>query len=431
MHSIAPLKPSGLRSSHLTLLDSNIAPSDSDTILVRSTNSRIDARLVAIDNEISLLETEKASLSVLRAENQAILSPIRIIPPEVWADIFLWTLPPSYEVSPSPRGFSQSPWVLTRVSSLWRQIAVSTPSLWTRIVISYSRGDAWSLEAVKTQIQRARGLRIWFIPSRTLDPAPQLEMFQLLVEQSPRWEEAVLGLTRPMLPAFTAIRDRVPLLHRLWLQWDDDHTKADMNSVDAFRNAPLLRQLCVVEGFTTSIQFPIQQLTHYDLDVPTWMHVRILSAATNLVQARIMGDFTEYTGVPLVPPSLRRAYVASIEIIGLLTTPGLEELRDSDARSARSKSGPFIAALVERSSCPLRRFVVHGAPQDTLIAPILHDLPSIVDLAVVVSIGGYSTQLQANALISALTLSPAPNLDSISFGTDFFDGIDHCLFVIC
>ncbi|KAJ7248470.1 hypothetical protein C8J57DRAFT_1080196, partial [Mycena rebaudengoi] len=109
-------------------------PLDSE---VRATHESIHAghtRLSELDEKIDFLES---SLATLRQERQAvehhiqqhlaILSPIRRIPFDLLGEIFSWTLPDGLF---SSMDMSLSPWVLARVSSRWRNVSVSLPSLW-------------------------------------------------------------------------------------------------------------------------------------------------------------------------------------------------------------------------------------------------------------------------------------------------------------
>ncbi|KAJ7483482.1 hypothetical protein FB451DRAFT_991164, partial [Mycena latifolia] len=65
------------------------------------------------------------------------LSPLRRMPPELLGEIFSWTLP-SVQEALGRRRFQDkhSPWVFTQVCHRWRAVALSTPSLWSQIVIN-------------------------------------------------------------------------------------------------------------------------------------------------------------------------------------------------------------------------------------------------------------------------------------------------------
>ncbi|KAJ7691964.1 hypothetical protein B0H17DRAFT_1010809, partial [Mycena rosella] len=127
---------------HHGLLTSNEVPLEPDLLAVNSVISKTDARLAWLDTEIlrlqdrlKELEEERTALSSFRAQNNAILSPLRRMPPEVLGEIFAWTLPSVKDAL--ERGFSvgRSPWVLGQINSPWRSVALSTPSLWSLVAI--------------------------------------------------------------------------------------------------------------------------------------------------------------------------------------------------------------------------------------------------------------------------------------------------------
>ncbi|KAJ7119681.1 hypothetical protein C8R44DRAFT_624742, partial [Mycena epipterygia] len=127
---------------HHRLLNSNEAPMDSDSTFAKSVIAEARARLTVVEHEIlrlrermKCLEEEHVSLSGHLVENNSILSPLRQIPPEVLGEIFAWTLPSVGALrEPGVFGVEYSPWVLTYISSRWRAVALSIPSLWSLVV---------------------------------------------------------------------------------------------------------------------------------------------------------------------------------------------------------------------------------------------------------------------------------------------------------
>ncbi|KAF7345503.1 ABC protein [Mycena venus] len=145
-------KPSDLNATpdlgkrHRALLNSNEAPVDSDVAIVKLAISKNDARLASLDSEIARLrelleqlEEERVSLLSDRTQNQAILSPLRKMPPEVLGDIFFWTLPSLRVARATGTYITHSPWVLIHVSRRFREVAISTSSLWSLVVVIYRR----------------------------------------------------------------------------------------------------------------------------------------------------------------------------------------------------------------------------------------------------------------------------------------------------
>ncbi|KAJ6457428.1 hypothetical protein C8R47DRAFT_943932, partial [Mycena vitilis] len=115
-------------------MNRNEPPDESELPLVKSAVSRTDARLAIIDEEIAKLQKTLKELEENRASllsYKVILSPLRRIPPEVLGQIFSWTLPSvDDEWCCNKWDATDSPWNLTHVSSFWRAVSLSTPSLW-------------------------------------------------------------------------------------------------------------------------------------------------------------------------------------------------------------------------------------------------------------------------------------------------------------
>ncbi|KAJ7138216.1 hypothetical protein C8R44DRAFT_607338, partial [Mycena epipterygia] len=126
---------------HHRLLNSNEVPLDSDSINIKSVISTARVRLAVVEDELSRLrermeslEKEHAALSSHLAQNNSILSPLRRMPPEVLGEIFSWTLPSVGVLREGHLGVAVSPWVLTHISSRWRTVSLSSPSLWSLVV---------------------------------------------------------------------------------------------------------------------------------------------------------------------------------------------------------------------------------------------------------------------------------------------------------
>ncbi|KAJ7137948.1 hypothetical protein C8R44DRAFT_661084, partial [Mycena epipterygia] len=97
------------------------------------------------------------------------------MPSEVLGEIFSWTLPS------------------INALSRWRAVALSTPSLWSLLVITFATGSP-PLSTVTTQIQRAHSLNLRFCGDQDSESGPQIELFRCLAEHSTRWQELSIGL---------------------------------------------------------------------------------------------------------------------------------------------------------------------------------------------------------------------------------------------
>ncbi|KAJ7780110.1 hypothetical protein DFH07DRAFT_463426 [Mycena maculata] len=117
------------------LLTTNEPPQGAEFPFIQSVILKTDAHLACLDEEIlrlrdrlEQLEEERRVLSEYRAQNTGILSPLRRMPPEILSEIILWTVP----TIPDARAgldLENSPWALTHISSRWRAVSTSTPSL--------------------------------------------------------------------------------------------------------------------------------------------------------------------------------------------------------------------------------------------------------------------------------------------------------------
>ncbi|PPQ66696.1 hypothetical protein CVT26_009559 [Gymnopilus dilepis] len=110
---------------------------------------QLKGRLASSRKDLEETRTEIArlecNLAHLRAKEEALqdsisccvslLSPIHELPPDVLRDIFYRCLPDHRNPLIAA---SEAPMLLTRICSLWRSIAYTSPSLWSRIHITYS-----------------------------------------------------------------------------------------------------------------------------------------------------------------------------------------------------------------------------------------------------------------------------------------------------
>ncbi|KAJ7114047.1 hypothetical protein C8R44DRAFT_984599 [Mycena epipterygia] len=424
---------------HRSLLNTNEVPQDSDITYVKSVVSKIRLRLAHVDNEIlrlrdqlKAMEEERTLLSLSLAQNSAILSPLRRMPPEVLCEIFSWTLPTTIEAVVRGRlDVTDSPWVLGYICSRWRAIALSFPSLWALVAIDYSQLDcppstAYPLAMLKIQMQRARELKIHFLanPESYLDA--QKEIFEFLIERSLCWVDLNLSITPDLLPLLSNIRHRIPLLRRVWITYDS----TEREEITLFQSAPSLRDLGLQKCLSEPI--PAHQLTRYEMHGTREEHLRILRLASNLIEAIVLiaDDSLRVASVKAIELlHLRRLYVTSADVTDLLTLPALEELAfDSD----EDHSLDHIESLLLRSACTLRRLCIRGCLDSPATAKILHTCPSIVELAIITF--NDDDAAAANTLISHLTIhNPgevvAPHLRGIFFGSDDDSCIDYTLYL--
>ncbi|KAJ7138211.1 hypothetical protein C8R44DRAFT_767038 [Mycena epipterygia] len=258
-------------------------------------------------------------------------------------------------------------------------------------------------------------------------------MFLCLAEHSLRWQELSIGLTSNLVPLLGGLRDRVPLLRRLWIEWDTPGSQAGVQSIDCFERAPYLVDASILNQYRyVPTLFPAYRLTHYDIDAPWKMHEGILTLTPNLVQARIDISFSDESwpdsGEIIDLLRLQRLFVSHANILKYLRAPVLQEIGFYEEED---QNYFLLDSFMLRSGCTLRRLSFDGLPIPDTAAEILRKYPSITELAVV-----HSSDRSASDLISRLTIpnstgsaAMSPQLSEISFGC-YVDGrIDYTLFL--
>ncbi|KAJ7846270.1 hypothetical protein B0H13DRAFT_2093563 [Mycena leptocephala] len=434
---------------HHILLNNNEPPVDSDLTLVQSVVSETDTRLACLDDKIAklrdrlnCLEQERVSLLSYWTRNQAILSPLRRLPPEVLGEIFSWTLP-STEESRDRFSIGDSPWVLTHTSAYWRAVSISTSSLWSRFIFTYSgncdASTAYPLPSIEAQLQRSQKLQIHFHANSIASGYPWI--FELLSQHSSRWEELSLGLTSEIVPLLTTLRGRLQSLKKLWIEWEGPESQT-VDSIDFFQTASTLVDASVYNKYRfVHFAFPAHQLTRYQLDGPWDMHRGILKLAPNLVEVRIEISFD----VQPWPDStetldllrLRRLYLSHPEVLGYFRVPALEELALKLSKDGQNHDLPTsLHSFLDRSSCLLRRLTLRGYPMAQITAQILRRFPSITELVIVITHRSTSATKEVNSLMTTLTVSSlpenttvAPQLRLLFFGNTCKAHIDYKVYL--
>ncbi|KAF9039533.1 hypothetical protein BDZ89DRAFT_895322, partial [Hymenopellis radicata] len=108
--------------------------------------ANLDERVALIQATLDTLQEAKKEVDALEAKLKTALHPIRTVPNEVLGEIFSALV----EASPAPSfqdlqdgNFVDSlnmvspVWVVSQVSSRWRETALATSRLWTRVSLSF------------------------------------------------------------------------------------------------------------------------------------------------------------------------------------------------------------------------------------------------------------------------------------------------------
>ncbi|KAF7336577.1 hypothetical protein MSAN_02289900 [Mycena sanguinolenta] len=383
------------------LMATNEPPFDSESVLLRPAVKSARARLGAVDAELSdlkrcmeRLERERGALSRFEAGASSVLSPIRRVPREALVEIFGWMLD---STEPSPRetcsvlSIANPPWVLAHVCSLWRAVAVATPSLWGSVTIDFDQKKRYSEEMLRTQIARARLLNIRFFATEKGDLRHQVALFAALTKASARWQRLTIQVSSRLA------REQYELdlrsLRSVWLQWVSPN--GDMQ--DAFTMAFLRTATGLVDigvhchpHALFSLPPVHYAITRYDVDGSWTTHFDLLRLLPDLREARIAvrerwADPAEKT---IVLPDLRLLYIDDPECLQAFDVPAL------DAMAATVEDPSELQALewfLERSAP--RRICFHGHIETEGLDEVLANCPSLTDIGL--SFDGCGTRKKA------------------------------------
>ncbi|KAJ7636580.1 hypothetical protein FB45DRAFT_828791 [Roridomyces roridus] len=270
-----------------------------------------------------------------------ILDPIRRLPPELIADIFLRCLPDQRTVD-----FEVAPLVLLHVCHAWKHFAETLPALWTELIVDTDRMNSEGYNSiVESWISRAGGRSLALSleghethTPRVLEPvdgcAEQIQALQLDLS-SPEDLDAIIALRRfPSMTNLTLARAN---------QWYcDSDDEAD--------------------------EYPWSESWEQDATV----FIRMLNAAANLVECRLVqiNDFTNspphiFTHSTLTHPHLGRfpgvdVSSSSAYMLSYLTLPALAHL---------------TMASCDLEFQPFSDFLTHVTPQQFLAL-----IPNVVEL---------------------------------------------------
>ena len=243
------LKPSPVHE----LLYSNLSPRTNEQIdATRQTIQQLQTDLDVLDEDLVQMRiafqdllAKRSALHDYAEAHKAILSPLRRIPAEIMSEIFFHTLP-HFPFQPSP---DSAPLLLQRVCRSWRDVARSTPALWSFIKLSLRQENVRrDLAIASTWLARSGGYLLSIYlgeggrnSSRVSWKHPVLP---LLIAQCERWHTVHLLLPSRVLGELAGVKGRLRLLRSLYffaknIAEDSEHSIP----FDIFASAPGLRHV--------------------------------------------------------------------------------------------------------------------------------------------------------------------------------------------
>jgi len=336
-----------LKPEFVALLENNDPPSESTILEVRESLKAPLNELQEIETDVKRLEELMEAMKIKRQgiqktidDHNIILSPVRRLPPDVLHEIFFHCLPTHR--NPVMKS-SESPILLTRICSLWRSIALTSPRIWSRIHIplpgdpSFSSGYGIITDETTLSNRRQRfagvlrlrcdGVRAWLSRSGTCplslsvtypgyysgiqnskDDELAQEMFDILLSFADRWSDIDLSMPEDIYNLLqgniipTMFSSLKSLKANLYQQYHANNSESMPIRLLA---APSLRRITI-----SAIQTTLQMTG--SLVQPTWNHLTHITFASSttdrylLVLLRqcpnlIFGKFLVITSWPYEP----------------------------------------------------------------------------------------------------------------------------------
>ncbi|KAK1219773.1 hypothetical protein PQX77_017498 [Marasmius sp. AFHP31] len=161
----------GIDTPFSRVLNTNYSPSTEEQRSLRDLVLGPEEQIHRLDEEISRLQAKRQTLQQFVDLHRALLSPFRRIPADIWRLVFIKTLPENI-LGLCTRTTKSSPLLLTTVCRSWREIALSTPNLWTSIHVNLpiDCSNSPDLDAVSLLHKRKEGLKLWLDRSGTSLP---------------------------------------------------------------------------------------------------------------------------------------------------------------------------------------------------------------------------------------------------------------------
>ncbi|KAJ6519231.1 hypothetical protein C8R45DRAFT_1204439 [Mycena sanguinolenta] len=435
----APLIPSPFKS----IITQKSLLTHSETASVRDFTLAIDAEIVRREQAIDRLLCEVAVLRRLSEQHRSLISPIRRVPSEIMAEIFLHLT--TIETSPASDTSScanffgkndevrpvlhRAPLIFGEVSRQWRNIALSTPVLWNSIFIActseklrnyISLCDMW----LKRSGSLPLSIRIHLAPSQAVSQHLSKDCQDLLrtiLPHAQRWRlldfvnvpDYSYHILHGCLPKSLPVLETLSVGHTL-------PANASCLFWAELRNAPKLRFLRHHDfGDTEELTFPWSQLTHIDLgNCSEYDCMRILGAAPSAVDCRFSVERPSSLQHPPITHSTLQTLRISQSHADLhlcLTCPRLSTLAVSSECSRFSFHD--LPSFIARSGANIESFTLEGSTLNaTQFMACLAYMPKIRHLTIAEFGEAQFTDYVWESLTWRPNFTPLiPDLESLQF----------------
>lgn len=330
-------------------------------------------RACIADIEAQILDLEH-SLSALRAEKWLIqqrldsyIYPVLTLPTEIVSEISIHFIPP-YPFCPPLIGIF-SPNVLAAICHDWREIVLSTPSLWRAIQLSYyddPRDTDRQVYLSKLWLSRSSACLLSVQITGKIGHVHRFEGLDSVISKRARWE----FLKIVDLPQFPIIDGPLPVLSQFVLELDRDPD----SDIVVCSKAPLLRTVTLNNVAPSHVKLSWGQLTELTLkSVRPRDCVPILRQTSSLIHCTLGlrwggGDFLLAGSVTL--PAVRLPQLQSwilsdmdgVRMTGFLGNFIVPALRSLQMPESWLGTNPVatLASFITKTGCQLQVLGING-----------------------------------------------------------------------
>ncbi|KAL1675957.1 hypothetical protein EV122DRAFT_280617 [Schizophyllum commune] len=241
--------------SNLAFLREGTVPTLAERKLIYEDLDNLEVELQRVDDEITRLQALREQIKTQLALSCAMIAPVRRLPPELLARIFL----------EHARGFVEREWSLViattvaGVSATWRRVACSAPEFWTHI--SLAPIVAFTYSHLELCLSRSGSSLLHIHGEGATGEALRKQIIRLLPEAH-RWKSLSLGhgylfklsgILACALPCLERANLRIPSLLRQYTDPDVKHL-----ALNFLADAPRLHDLTLWtdefrEGFVLTL----------------------------------------------------------------------------------------------------------------------------------------------------------------------------------
>ncbi|KAJ7646494.1 hypothetical protein FB45DRAFT_1018810 [Roridomyces roridus] len=423
------------------LLSSNSAPEGLESRVASAHLAELESQLAPLEKFMALCSSHHADLIKSIKAHKSILSPIRRLPNELLAEIFMLLVRDAFHDLNSDSGqISEYPWVLARVCRHWNVVALGTRTLWSWVFLDLDViGDEQEAVAMTQLFHERSGnspLTVNIVDQSGTDTS---DVFNVVLAHAERWQNFSLTLTGGSLLALAldGIRGRLDPLTTLQIHAGMSMDETRFALIDSFTTAPNLTavHLWVYDSngrgnFCFPIPLPWSQLTCLSLPLASNEEaLSILPQLSCIVELQMVFD-----GRTDVVPSqnITLSCLRSLEIkerawddppssflLNCLTCPILKHL-------LTERANPVGAALrfISRSGCSktLNSFhiLLHPISVDDTLS-LVRAMPRLL----VLGVGDFDDGVADSEIVQALHshwLSVRDNSETAKLSVQFMNG---------